>query len=351
MKKSKKRSGFKKAISLVLILFVIIGVIIGMVIYDRVYKPNLTVEKNTFLYINTGSSLSDVLEMLYQKQIVDDTASFGWVARKKNYPNHIYPGRYLIKDGLSNNALVDLLRSGNQEPLQLTFNNVRTKKELAKKVAEYIEATEEEIYSILKDPAVWKKYGFNQYTFISMFIPNSYEFYWNTSAEGFVKRMAKEYKNFWTSDRITKASILNLSQSEVSTLASIVQAEQSMKLDERPRVAGLYINRLNIGMRLQSDPTLIFAIGDFTIKRVLNKDKLVDSKYNTYQYAGLPPGPINVPEISSIDAVLNYEKHRYLYMCAKADFSYYHNFATNLRQHNIYAAQYQKELSRRRINR
>jgi UPF0755 protein len=351
MKKAKKKSGLKKAIGLALILFIVIGAIIGMVIYDRVYMPNVKVEKETYLFIKTGASLNDVLESLYDKKIIEDTASFGWVARKKNYANHIYPGRYLIQDGLSNNALVDMLRSGNQQPLQLTFNNVRTKKELAKKVAEYIEASGEELYAVLNDPAIWKKYGFNQYTFISMFIPNSYEFYWNTSAEGFIKRMAKEYKNFWTSERIAKAKVINLSQSEVSTLASIVQAEQSMKADERPIVAGLYINRLNIGMRLQSDPTLIFAIGDFTIKRVLNKDKLVDSRYNTYQYAGLPPGPINVPEISSIDAVLNYEKHNYLYMCAKADFSFYHNFATNLRQHNIYAAQYQRELSRRRINR
>lgn len=350
MKKTKS-SGVKKAVTILLVVFVVIGTIIGMVIYDRVFLPNVTVEKDTYLYIKTGSSLTDVLESLHQNKIVDDTASFGWVARKKNYANHIYPGRYLIKDGLSNNALVDQLRSGDQQPLKLTFNNVRTKKELAKKVSEYIEASEEELFSLLNDPAIWKKYGFNRYTFISMFIPNSYEFYWNTSADGFVKRMAKEYKNFWTSERIAKAKVLNLSQSEVATLASIVQAEQSMKPDERPRVAGLYINRLNIGMRLQSDPTLIFAIGDFTIKRVLNKDKLVDSKFNTYQYAGLPPGPINVPEISSIDAVLNYEKHKYLYMCAKADFSFYHNFATNLRQHNIYAAQYQRELSRRRINR
>jgi UPF0755 protein len=351
MKKGKKKNGLRKAIIWVVVLFTIIGAIIGLVIYDRVYMPNVKVTNETYLYIKTGASLNDVMKSLQEKEILEDTASFGWVARKKNYANHIYPGRYLIKDGISNNELVNQLRSGDQSPLQLTFNNVRTKKELAKKVAEYIEATEEELYARLNDPAIWKKYGFNQYTFISMFIPNSYEFYWNTSAEGFVKRMAKEYRNFWTAERKAKARNINLSQSEVSTLASIVQAEQSMKPDERPRVAGLYINRLNIGMRLQSDPTLIFAIGDFSIKRVLNKDKLVDSKYNTYQYAGLPPGPINVPEISSIDAVLNYEKHRYLYMCAKADFSYYHNFATNLRQHNIYAAQYQRELSRRRINR
>jgi len=182
-----------------------------------------------------------------------------------------------------------------------------------------------------------------------MFIPNTYEFYWNTSAEEFFKRMAKEYKAFWTSERIAKAKKIGLSQSEVSALASIVQAEQLFHADERSRVAGLYINRLNKGMLLQSDPTLIYALGDFTIKRVLNKHKIIKSPYNTYLNTGLPPGPINLPERSSIDAVLNYEKHDYIFMCAKEDFSGYHNFAKTNRQHEIYAAKYHRELNKRRI--
>jgi UPF0755 protein len=347
----KKGSGIKKAIFIVLAIFIVIGVVIGMIIYEKVYMPNVKVKETTYLYIKTGSELSDVQKSLIDQQILEDTASFRWVAEKKNYNNHVYPGRYKIERKMSNNELVDALRSGIQEPIQLTFNNVRTKKELAAKVATYIEATEADILALLKSDELAKSYGFNSQTFISLFIPNSYEFYWNTTAEGFVKRMAKEYKNFWNDSRNAKANALGMKQSEVSTLASIVQAEQLMRPDERAKIAGLYLNRLRIGMRLQSDPTLIFAIGDFTIKRVLNKDMAIDSKYNTYLYGGLPPGPINVPEISSIDAVLNAEKHNYLYMCAKADFTSYHNFATNLRQHNIYAREYQRELSRRRINR
>jgi UPF0755 protein len=347
----KKGSAVKKAIFIALAIFIVIGVVIGMIIYEKVFMPNVKVKETTYLYIKTGSGLSDVQESLYNQQIVEDTASFKWVAEKKNYNKHVYPGRYKIERKINNNELVDLLRSGIQEPIQLTFNNVRTKKELATKVATYIEATESEILTLLNSDELANSYGFTSQTFISLFIPNSYEFYWDTTAEGFIKRMAKEYKNFWNESRMAKANTLGMKQSEVSTLASIVQAEQLMRPDERPRIAGLYLNRLKLGMRLQSDPTLIFAIGDFTIKRVLNKDMAIDSKYNTYLYAGLPPGPVNVPEISSIDAVLNAEKHNYLYMCAKADFTSYHNFATNLAQHNVYAREYQRELSRRRINR
>ena len=184
---------------------------------------------------------------------------------------------------------------------------------------------------------------------MTMFIPNTYEVYWNTSAEEFVKRMAREYKAFWTEQRKAQAKALNLTQSEVSILASIVQAEQSEHRDERAQVAGLYINRIKKKMRLQSDPTLIYATGDFSIKRVLNKHMQLDSPYNTYMYAGLPPGPINLPEISSIDAVLDYEKHDYIYMCAKADFSGYHNFSRSFFQHNAYAKAYRNELNRRKI--
>lgn len=352
MKKKKKKSGSKRiALLIALAIFLVVAAIAFTVIYDKVFQANVKVMDESYLYIATGSTLDDIILQLEKKKVVKDTASFRWVAEKKNYPNHIYPGRYKLKDGMSNNALVDLLRSGKQLPLQLTFNTVRTKKELAEKVASYIEAEESEIYSMLNSSEVAESYGFNTFTFISMFIPNSYEFYWNTSADGFIKRMAKEYKNFWNESRIAKAKILGMSQSEVSTLASIVQAEQLMKVNERPKIAGLYLNRLRDGMPLQSDPTLIFAIGDFTIKRVLNTDKNVNSRYNTYRYPGLPPGPINVPEITSIDAVLNAENHDYYYMCAKADFSGYHNFARTLSQHNAYAAEYRKALSKRRIMR
>ena len=201
----------------------------------------------------------------------------------------------------------------------------------------------------MNDSVFLKKHNFDQENRLSLFIPNKYEFYWNTSAESFVKRMAEEYKRFWNDERISKARTLGLSQSEVSILASIVQAEQLSHRSERPKIAGLYLNRLRIGMPLQSDPTIIFALKDFSIKRVLNKDKSINSPYNTYKFKGLPPGPINLPDIFSIDAVLSPEKHNFLYMCAKADFSGFHHFSTNLRQHNIYAAEYRKELNKRNV--
>jgi UPF0755 protein len=179
---------------------------------------------------------------------------------------------------------------------------------------------------------------------MSLFIPNTYEFWWDTSAEELFERMHKEYQSFWTEARSQKAQDLGLSKEEVSTLASIVQAE-SQKSDERPRIAGVYLNRLRIGMPLQADPTLVFAAGDFSIKRLTAKQMAIDSPYNTYKYAGLPPGPINLPDINSLDAVLNFEKHSYLYFCAKEDFSGYHSFAVGYDEHLSNARRYQRALN------
>ena len=252
---------------------------------------------------------------------------------------------------MSNNDLVNLLRSGKQSPVKLTFNTIRTYEDLAGKVANQIEADSISLLKALRNPDLANKYGFSTATFFTLFIPNTYEFYWNTSAEEFIQRMAREYKSFWNESRRAKAKAIGLSQSEVAILASIVQAEQMSHPDERPKVAGLYLNRLKRGMRLQSDPTLVFAIGDFSINRVLNQHKSIQSPYNTYLYSGLPPGPINLPELSSLEAVLNPEQHSYLYMCAKADFSGYHHFSKTLSQHNVYAKEYQRELNRRKIMR
>lgn len=318
--------------------------------YSKVFIPNVDLEKEEqYVFIETGSDLHEIADQLYNNGILQDTVSFLWLARKKNYQNHIYPGRYLIENKMSNNELINLLRSGKQDPVQVTFNSIRTKNDLAGSIAEQLELDSATLVEKLNSEAIAKKYGFNEKTFLSMFLPNTYELYWNTSAEEFIDRMAVEYKKFWNSERIHKAQELGLSQSEVSILASIVQAEQLTHPSERPKIAGLYLNRMHIGMPLQSDPTIIYALGDYSIKRVLNKDKKIQSRYNTYLYRGLPPGPINLPEISSIEAVLNPEEHHYLYMCAKADFSGYHHFSKNLRQHNIYAAKYQRELNRRDI--
>jgi len=220
---------------------------------------------------------------------------------------------------------------------------------VAGKASANIEADSIAILNKLTDPEVVRKYGFEKETFKAMFLPDTYYSEWDTDADEFLERMAGEYKKFWTPERIQKAKDLNLSQSQITTLASIVQAEQQMYPQERAAIAGLYLNRLKIGMRLQSDPTVVYAVGDFNINRVLTKHLSVPSSYNTYMNAGLPPGPINIPTKQAIDAVLNAEDNDYLYMCAKADFSGYHAFAKNHNEHIRNARAFQKALNDRKI--
>ncbi|MCO6500040.1 MAG: endolytic transglycosylase MltG [Vicingus serpentipes] len=342
----------KKIIISLLLFGVLYGGYSGYKMYQRVYQPNVTLKNSPdkYFYIYSHYTFDDVINDLYEKGYIMNRTSFGWVAEKKaNFKNNIHPGKYLLKEGMNNNELVDLLRSGIQDPVEVTFNNIRTIKELSGSVTKNLECDSSELYNLITDKTFITKYGFNSITVLTLFLPNTYEFYWNTSAEEFVERMAGEYKKFWTEERKAKAKRLNLSQSEVAVLASIVQAEQSIHSDERPKVAGLYINRMRKGMLLQSDPTVIYGIGDFTIKRVLKKHLETNTPYNTYIHKGLPPGPINLPSIKSLDAVLNYEQHDYIYMCAKEDLSGYHNFSKSYDQHLIYARKYQRELNKRGI--
>lgn len=343
---------FKKVIISILLIGLLIGAYMGYNMYKNIYQPNVTIAKNQdkYFYVHTGYTFDNVVNDLYEKGYIINRNSFEWVAEKKsNFKNNIKAGRYLLKDGMNNNELIDLLRSGEQEPVKVTFNNVRTTRELAGKITKNLECDSTEFYELITDKTFTSKYGFNIITILTMFLPNTYEFYWNTSSEQLIKRMAEEYKKFWTEERKAKAKKLNLSQSEVAILASIVQAEQSVHADERPKVAGLYINRLRKGMLLQSDPTVVYGIGDFSINRVLTKHLQTNTPYNTYIHSGLPPGPINLPSIKSLDAVLNYEHHNYIYMCAKADFSGYHSFAADYNTHINNARKYQRELNRRRI--
>lgn len=331
-------------IILVLAIVVAVGVSIAYKYYKYIYAPAVHLNHcSVYFYIPTGSSYDDVRELLLNDTIITDSEAFDWVAKRKNYPNLVKPGRYLIHHGLSNTELVDLLRSGNQEPVDITFISVRTLEQLAGKLSTQIEADSIELINCFTDKEIIQHYGFKDETFIAMFIPNTYQFYWNTSAEKFIERMAEEFKKFWNENRITKAKEMGYSQSEIITLASIVEQE-TKKDDEKARVAGVYINRLKKGMKLQADPTVIYAIGDFNIRRVLYSHLEYDSPYNTYKYAGLPPGPICIPSITSIDAVLNYEDHSYIYFCAREDFSGYHNFARTLAQHNANARKYQQAL-------
>ncbi len=339
-----------KIISISLILLLIAGSVKFYDLYQAIYAPSVRIKNDTkhYLFIKTGANYDTVIRQLEEADILRSVKNFEWTAKRKNYPNHINPGRYLIKHRMSNNELVNLLRSGKQDPVQLTFNNIRDMKQLAGRVAEQLELDSLSLHEYITDSSIYAKYGMNVHTMPCMFIPNTYEVYWNISREAFVERMNKEYKNFWDKTRMNKAEKAGMAPEEVISLASIVNMETQQE-NEKKRIAGVYVNRIKKGMRLQADPTVVFAVGDFSIRRVLNKHRKIDSPYNTYKYSGLPPGPICLPEISSIDAVLNYEKHRYLYFCAKPDFSGYHSFARTLNQHNRNAKAYQRELNKRRI--
>ncbi len=318
---------------------------------QRFFKPNVTLNNSHIkFFVQSRWNFNSLLRELTELGYLSDSSSFRWVSDYKKYSQNVKPGKYLITDGMNNNQLVNVLRSKN-EPLRLVVRSLRTKAELVSAVSKVLEVDSTELTKLINNEGYCQRYGLSTKAIFTLFIPNTYEFYWNTSAEEFIERMAREFKRFWTQERIDKASKLGLSQTEVSTLASIVQSEQAAHTDERPVVAGLYLNRLRKGMRLESDPTLIHAIGDFTIKRVLNVHKQVESPYNTYKYVGLPPGPILLPETSSIEAVLNAKEHNYIFMCAKEDFSGYHNFSASYREHINNAKRYQRALNKRKIYR
>nr|MBI1232688.1 endolytic transglycosylase MltG [Cytophagales bacterium] len=318
--------------------------------YQAFFSPNTLVDSDApaLLKISQDANFKQVSDSLIQKGIVNDLVTFSFVAKIMDYQEAVKPGLYKINPKMSNRELVRLLRSGQQTPVNITFNNVRTKRDLAEKITRNLEIETDDFLEILEDSAYAAKFGLKEETVLSLFIPNTYEVYWNVTAVDLFDRMYKEHNRFWTEERKAKAAKLGMDPTEVSTLASIVQAETA-KADERPKVAGVYINRLKRNMPLQADPTLIFAIGDFEIKRVLNVHKEIESPYNTYKYTGLPPGPINLPDISALEAVLNPQNHSYLYFCAKEDFSGYHAFATNLKDHMINARRYQQALNAARI--
>ena len=333
-----------------MLVFLIAGSVLGISLtfyfYQVFFSANTLVESDQpyLLKIPSNSVYKNVVDQLYEERVINDAVSFGFVAKILGYQEAVKPGLYQIDPKMSNLQLVRMLRSGQQTPVRVTFNTIRTKEDLAEKISANLEVSKEQFLELLQDSVYIRKYGFEEETIMSLFIPNTYEFWWDTSAEELFERMHKEYQIFWTDARKQKAQDLGLSQQEVSTLASIVQAE-SQKSDERPKIAGVYLNRLRIGMPLQADPTLVFAAGDFSIKRLTAKQMAIDSPYNTYKYAGLPPGPINLPDINSLDAVLNYEKHSYLYFCAKEDFSGYHSFAVGYDQHLNNARRYQRALN------
>lgn len=341
-----------KRVIYIFLLILVIAAVKGYGLFRKAYAANIFTSdrEELILYIPSGSDYNDVLAIIDKEGIVKNMASFSWAVEKKNYPNLVKPGRYKVKNRMSNNDFIDMLRAGKQEPVQLTFNNVRTLDQFSVRIAEQLEMNAIDLLNLLESDTIQSKYGFSPYTIKCMFLPDTYEIYWNISPVRFLERMYTEYGKFWKGRQDRQAEGIGLTREEVITLASIVDEETNMD-NEKPRIAGVYMNRLEKGMRLQADPTVIYAVGDFTINRVLRKHYRIDSPYNTYKIYGLPPGPINIPEKSSINAVLNYEKHRYLYFCAKPDFSGYHNFARTLSEHNKNAALYRNELNKRRIYR
>jgi UPF0755 protein len=327
-------------------LALIVAGLRGYQLYMYVFNANVKTEK-AFI-IPVGATIGQVSDTLQTNDILLNYKAFRWVSKKKNYPEAVKPGRYLFKKGMNTNQIVNKLRAGEQDPLDVTFNSARFEEDLAGRVSRYIQADSASLLQLFRDEQRIREFGFTPETFKAMFIPNTYEFYWTTTAEEFALRMKKEYDRFWNDTLRQKAEALGLTPVEVATLASIVQ-EETAKSDELKRVAGLYINRLKRGMLLQADPTVKYALGDFTLRRVLKAHLEIDSPYNTYKYAGLPPGPVNFPEIAALNAVLDHEKHDFLYMVAREDFSGYHHFSKTLGEHNRYVARYRAVLNERKI--
>lgn len=339
----------KKIIYIITAILIMVGYM-GFNYYQKIFGKAIT--KDNTLFVLSSDSLMDVKNKI--SEFSNKPQTFLWVAAKKNFSKP-KSGRYIIKEGMSNNDLVNLLRSGNQTPIKVSFNNQDTLEKLAGRIAQQIEADSSSLMKAFLDSTFLAKNNFNKKSVLGMYIPNSYELYWNTSAEKFRNKMLKESKRFWSQNRIAKAKNLGLSKNEVLTLASIVQKETAKK-SERPIVAGLYLNRLKKGWPLQADPTVIYTIKekegqDFVVKRVLTKDLEIKSPYNTYLNKGLPPTLIAMPDVSAIDAVLNAKKHNYMYMTASVTNIGYHEFASTLSQHNRNAAKYHRWLNRQGINR
>jgi UPF0755 protein len=331
-------------------ILALIVLIMGYIILRKLYTGNVASlpANKGYLFIPSGSDFDDVVEILEDENLLINKESFLWTSKQMKYDENIKPGRYLLKPGMNNKELITLLRSGRQTPVMVTFNNIRTKEQLAFRIGEQLETKPQAIINLLSDNDYTSQLGFTPDNILSMFLPDTYEFYWNTSADKFIKRMKKEYDKFWNTSRKTLAAKIDLTPVQVSVLASIVQME-SNKEDEKPTIAGVYLNRFKKDWKLEADPTLVYALGDFTITRVLSVYKEIDSPYNTYKYKGLPPGPICLPTSKSINAVLNYVPHKYMYFCARDDFSGYHAFAVSYAQHLLNARKFQKALDRKGI--
>ena len=335
-------------LSFVAVLLLLVGGAVAYVAYSAVMAPVVKNDQTVYVQVYPGDDVRRVEEVLTSVVDFKTTAAFAPLMKYYKYETRVKPGNYAIRPGDSMRDICLRLLSGNQTPVKLVLPSVRTLDRLAGAVSKQIMIDSAAVMDLLTDVRFLDSLGYTSETIPCLFIPNTYEVYWTMSPKQFVTRMVKERNAFWTPARTAKAKALGLTPNEVITLASIVD-EETVKNDEKPMVAKLYLNRLKRGMLLQADPTVKFALGEFELRRILYVHLQTNSPYNTYKYAGLPPGPIRIPTISAIESVLNPANHSYLYMCAKEDFSGYHNFATTLTQHNVNARRYQQALNRRGI--
>jgi UPF0755 protein len=344
VKKKKKTNSLLLWIIGILLLLIVSA---GTYAYSLIFKP-FSLPETVYVYIDEQKNYEEVISQLQEKAGLPSEKIFRLLADRMNYPNKMKTGRYAISNGITMPDAIRLLRSGNQTPVDITFNNIRTREILAGRISQQLMMDSVTLLNALNDSTIAEKYGFSRDTFIAMFIPNTYEVYWDTGIENLLERMKNEYEAFWNETRRKNAANIGLTPLEVSTLAAIVEEETSYA-DEYPIVAGLYLNRLNKGMRLEADPTVKFAVGDISLRRILYKHLEVESPYNTYKIGGLPPGPIRIPSIRAIDATLSPQQHNYLFMCAKEDLSGRHNFAVTHAEHARNAVRYQRALNARGI--
>lgn len=343
----------KKNISTLLIIIFCLVLIVFVFSFKLFFADNIVdnkAKKQHIFFIHTGATYTDVLDSLKFYHIIKNMETFKWVSKGIHYDTRIKPGRYIITNNMGNLMLVRKLRSGLQDPVKITFNNIQNKEQLAEKISEQIEATKQSLLQEFNNDRLLDSLQLTEDNFPTIFLANTYEFYWNTSAKQFTDRMLKEYNKFWNEDRKSEAQAIGLSPTEVTILASIVQKE-SNQMEDYSIIAGVYLNRMKIGMPLQADPTVLFALNKLGVsKRVTGADLRINSPYNTYINKGLPPGPICLPDLKIIDKTLKADDNNYLYFCAKDDFSGYSNFAATWEQHIVNARKYQKALNERNIH-
>lgn len=343
MQKKKKRILFG-----VLAFLLLIGIACAGTIYYLLFAPQFHPAKTAYVYIDRDDTADSIYNKVEKAGNPGNFTGFRWMAQWRDYPRQIHTGRYAIRPNENVYHVFSRLYRGYQEPMNLTIGSVRTVERLVRSVGKQLMVDSAEIARLMNDSAVLQRLGYTPETLPCLFIPETYQVYWDMSAEDFLERMQKEHRKFWNRERLDKAASIGLTPEEVCTLASIVEEETNNNA-EKPMVAGLYINRLHSGMPLQADPTIKFALQDFGLRRITNAHLNIDSPYNTYLNPGLPPGPIRIPSPVGLDAVLNYTRHNYLYMCAKEDFSGTHNFASNYSDHMKNARKYWKALNERKI--